>query len=109
MMKDMAIPEWIQWSRRLQAIAQTGLTYAASPYDVERYHEIRDIAVELATAAVGLPDPTIIKSLFEKGDGYATPKVDVRAVVFDGGGAAPAGARARRRLLDAARRLGRRR
>ena len=82
----MSTPLWLEWSRRLQAIAQTGLTYANSPYDVERYQEIRHLAVELATAAVDLPDTTILRSLFEKGDGYATPKVDVRAVVFDGEG-----------------------
>jgi hypothetical protein len=27
---------WIDWVRRLQAVAETGLAYAADPYDVKR-------------------------------------------------------------------------
>src|SRR4029453_8249019 len=30
-------PAWLRWAERLQAIAQTGLTYAKDPYDLERY------------------------------------------------------------------------
>ena len=33
-------PQWLRWSRQLMAIAQNGLTYANSPYDVEpRVHQ----------------------------------------------------------------------
>ena len=27
---------WLKWSKRLQAIAQNGLTFARDPYDIER-------------------------------------------------------------------------
>ena len=37
-------PNWLDWTQRLQAIAQTGLTFARDPYDVERYEQIRQIA-----------------------------------------------------------------
>ena len=37
---------WIQWAARLSAIAQTGLTFAKDPFDVERYHSIGAIAAE---------------------------------------------------------------
>ena len=30
-------PAWIDWTQRLQAIAQNGLTFARDPYDIERY------------------------------------------------------------------------
>ena len=41
------LPNWLAWSRRLQAIAQIGLTYAQDPFDIERYHQIRDIIMSI--------------------------------------------------------------
>lgn len=75
------IPRWVDWARRLQAIAQTGLSYPKSPYDIERYEAIREIAAEMmATQAnVDLGD---VRSLFANEIGHTTPKVDVRGVVF---------------------------
>jgi len=40
-------PKWLIWARRLQSIAQAGLTYSRDKYDIERFHQIRDIAVEM--------------------------------------------------------------
>ena len=80
------LPRLLDWTRRLQAIAQTGLTFARDPYDVERYHAIRQLAAEMAgTGAAGL-DAAELVDLFARDSGYATPKVDVRAVVFDAAG-----------------------
>lgn len=76
--------QWLRWAERLQAIAQTGLTYARDPYDVERYRELREIAAEIAARHLELPVETVAAS-FASGTGYPTPKVDVRAVVFQGG------------------------
>lgn len=78
----MTDPQWLLWARRLQAIAQTGLTYAAGNYDIERYQSVRAIAAEMLAAGSGLADWAPVLSLFEHDDGYATPKVDVRAAVF---------------------------
>ena len=39
--------DWLRWVRRLQGIAQTGLTYSKDAYDVARYTEIRRIAAEM--------------------------------------------------------------
>ena len=47
-------PTWLDWARRLYALAQTGLTFAESPYDIERYEAIRTIAAEIEQAAPGL-------------------------------------------------------
>jgi ADP-ribose pyrophosphatase YjhB (NUDIX family) len=74
-------PAWLGWAQRIQAIAQTGLTYARDPYDRERYEELRGIAVEMASAALGEPSDAV-RVAFASGLGYPTPKVDVRAVVF---------------------------
>jgi hypothetical protein len=30
-------PDWLRWVKRLQAIAQDGLTYARDGYDLGRY------------------------------------------------------------------------
>jgi len=77
-------PDWLRWAQRLQAIAQTGLTYAAGPYDRERYEELRAIAVEMASFGLSAP-PDEVRVAFASSLGYPTPKVDVRAVVFRDG------------------------
>jgi ADP-ribose pyrophosphatase YjhB (NUDIX family) len=76
-------PPWLEWAQRLQAIAQTGLTYAQGPFDTERYVAIREIAAEIIAGGAGLTDTSVILDLFKGDVGYATPKVDVRAAVFD--------------------------
>lgn len=78
--------EWLEWTRRLQAIAQSGLAYAEDPYDMERYEQIRRIAAEIAASRSGTVADGI-DALFSEGSGYATPKVDIRAVVLDEEGA----------------------
>ncbi|MBL0159007.1 MAG: NUDIX hydrolase [Bryobacterales bacterium] len=75
---------WLEWARRLQAISQTGLTYAKDPFDVERYEAIREISAEIMADGAGVTDAARIVDLFRGDVGYATPKVDVRAAVFDG-------------------------
>jgi ADP-ribose pyrophosphatase YjhB (NUDIX family) len=72
---------WLEWSKRLQAIAQNGLTFAHDPFDIERYGAIRQIAAEMLAESSDL-EQTVILGLLEKETGYATPKVDVRGVVF---------------------------
>ena len=49
---------WIRTAQRIQAIAQTGLTYAVSPYDVERYSELAGIAASMMAG----PEPERIDS-----------------------------------------------
>ncbi|MUL35663.1 NUDIX hydrolase [Gloeocapsopsis dulcis] len=73
--------KWLKWSQQLQAIAQIGLTYSQSPYDSERYQQIRQIAAEIM-ATYAHEAPTYVCDLFSKEEGYATPKVDVRGAVF---------------------------
>src|SRR5215218_6055362 len=72
---------WLEWTRRLQAIAQSGLTYAKDPYDVERYEQVRQIAAEIAASHTEAPVDRI-DDLFSRESGYATPKLDIRAVVL---------------------------
>jgi ADP-ribose pyrophosphatase YjhB (NUDIX family) len=74
-------PIWIDWAKRLQALAQTGLTYADSPYDVERYEQVRHIAAEMAANRSDTALPQVL-DLFSHDTGYTTPKVDVRGAIF---------------------------
>jgi ADP-ribose pyrophosphatase YjhB (NUDIX family) len=57
------------------------LTFAESPYDIERYTTIRTIAAEMIAQGSG-QDIDRVLDLFACEAGYATPKVDVRGVVF---------------------------
>ncbi len=82
----MSIPisDWLGWARRLHSIAQAGLTYTENPFDVERYHQIQTIAAELLAAGTQIPQ-SAIQEVLDAQSGYATPKLDVRAVVFQEG------------------------
>jgi ADP-ribose pyrophosphatase YjhB (NUDIX family) len=74
-------PKWLDWATRIQAIAQSGLTFAHDPYDVERYEALREIAAEMLAAGSDA-ELSYIQNLFADQAGYATPKVDVRGAVF---------------------------
>ncbi len=75
-------PQWLDWAKRLQAIAQTGVTFTKDHYDVERYEAIRQIAAEILAAGTGAAGIEPIVELLRRDTGYATPKVDVRAAVI---------------------------
>ena len=66
-------PIWIDWTKRLQALAQTGLTYAESPYDVERYEEVRHIAAEIAANRSDTVLPQVL-DLFSHDTAIPRPK-----------------------------------
>jgi ADP-ribose pyrophosphatase YjhB (NUDIX family) len=68
----------------LQAIAQNGLTYCDNPFDIERYHQVREVAAEMMAALSG-QGPERLLDWMEAEAGYATPKIDVRGVVFRNG------------------------
>ena len=72
---------WLTWAQKLQAIAQTGLAYSKDAYDIERYQQLRDIAVNMVCDNTAASEEQV-RPDFALGSGYPTPKVDVRAVVF---------------------------
>jgi ADP-ribose pyrophosphatase YjhB (NUDIX family) len=79
----MKAVELLAYAQRLQAIAQAGLTYTTSPYDIERYEEVRTLSARLLAALTDEDFEKIIR-VFASETGYQTPKVDVRAVIFRG-------------------------
>lgn len=72
---------WIEWTQRLAAIAQSGLTYARDPFDIERYEALRELAADVVADHTGRP-ALDVDAYFRAEAGYATPKIDVRGVVF---------------------------
>ena len=73
---------WLDWVRRLQAVAHNGLHYATNPFDEERFAEVRDVAV--AMAALGPDEPETLARRFAQEPGHATPKLDIRGVLARG-------------------------
>lgn len=68
--------------KRIQSLSEIGLEYSETPYDIERYEELREISLLLLEKITDIPIEKIIPIIEEK-NGYKTPKVDVRAVVFN--------------------------
>jgi ADP-ribose pyrophosphatase len=95
-------PKWLDWAKQIQAIAQTGLTYATDVYDIERYEALRQMSIEILAEYTSVSHEKIALA-FASDNGYTTPKTDIRAVVFkdhkillvrekmDGGWALPGG------------------
>lgn len=75
---------WLEWASRLQSIAQAGLTFGETQYDIDRYQQIRDLSIEILNEYTGVSHEKV-RDLFASGTGYQTPKVDIRASVFRNG------------------------
>jgi ADP-ribose pyrophosphatase YjhB (NUDIX family) len=71
------------WARELQAIAQSGLAWEPREYDRQRFEQVRRVAAEIIACADG-GEPERIEGILGAETGHATPKIDVRGVVFRG-------------------------
>lgn len=69
-------------AQRIRALSQNGLTYSLSEYDTERYNELIHISNEIVALSAGL-DTESIGMCYHPRKEYITPKVDIRAVVFN--------------------------
>ncbi|MEJ2905799.1 NUDIX hydrolase N-terminal domain-containing protein [Pedobacter panaciterrae] len=72
----------LNYAKRLRSIAHLGLTYANNEYDTDRYRELEQISLEMMNMATGLPSDQLA-GYFSAAKEYITPKVDIRAVIFD--------------------------
>jgi len=68
--------------KRIQSITETGLQYSPNEFDMERYKEIHSISLRLLEFLTDQPYEKI-KLYIEENNGYKTPKIDVRAAVFN--------------------------
>jgi ADP-ribose pyrophosphatase YjhB (NUDIX family) len=73
----------LAWARKVQAIAHNGLLFTRDSFDRERYTQLQNLANSIIAAELDIPLGKA-KALWDKEDGYATPKVDVRGGVFKG-------------------------
>ena len=71
----------LETAKKIQSIAQAGISFATDEYDLERYEQLRQISAEILSN-ISETEITKVKSLFLNDDGYQTPKVDIRAVIF---------------------------
>src|SRR3954447_14925047 len=83
---DASSTAWLARVRALQAIAQEGLTYARNPFDTARYARLKEVTADIAGALDAEGTPGQLRLAVEQADGYLTPKLDVRAAVFDDDG-----------------------
>lgn len=75
---------YLEWAREIQALAQTGFHYASNDYQKQRCQRLMEIAAEMIAENTGQEARPIVKA-YQAQLGYATPKIDVRAVVFRDG------------------------
>ena len=75
--------ELLKWFRQLRSISQYGLTYTKDAYDRERFASVGAVATDIATHLVGASADVVDETL-QLEVGPPTPKLDVRAAVFQG-------------------------
>ncbi|GBD88981.1 pyrimidine (deoxy)nucleoside triphosphate pyrophosphohydrolase [bacterium BMS3Abin03] len=73
--------QWLKWAREIQELSQTGLAFAVTKYEKERYTRLLEITAEIVEHHTQLEKEAVKKVLMEQ-PGYATPKIDVRAAVI---------------------------
>ncbi|MGG6311325.1 NUDIX hydrolase [Paenibacillus macerans] len=73
--------QWLEWAKQIQAISQAGLAYSKDIYDLERFEMLREMSVDIMNRYTEV-ETEKVRALFASETGYATPKVDVRGVVF---------------------------
>ena len=74
--------ELLMLAKRVQAIAENGLHYTENDYDQERYGDLEEISTQMISLVTNLSHETIKLATPEK-NGYRTPKIDVRCVIFN--------------------------
>ena len=72
----------LQLVKQVQALAENGLHFSENDFDLDRYQVLEEISLRMLSLVTGLSDETIRVTTPER-NGYRTPKVDVRAVIFN--------------------------
>jgi ADP-ribose pyrophosphatase YjhB (NUDIX family) len=80
-MEDNKIPKWLKWAREIQQLSQTGLAFAITDYEKQRYKRLTEITAEIVGHHTSLEKEAVEKVLMKQ-PGYATPKIDIRAAVI---------------------------
>jgi ADP-ribose pyrophosphatase YjhB (NUDIX family) len=78
------IPQWLEWAREIQSLSQTGITFAHSEFDVERYKRLTEISAEIIEHFTEWPKEKLLAEFLAQ-PGYSTPKIDVRGAAVENG------------------------
>ncbi len=74
--------ELITLAQRIRALSQTGLAYSTNEYEIDRCHELIKISNRITSIVSGVKEEDI-EACYHPAKEYVTPKVDIRAVVFN--------------------------
>ena len=80
-MEENKIPQWLNWAREIQQLSQTGLAFAVTDYEKQRYKRLIEITTEIVEHHTSLEKEAVEKVMMKQ-PGYATPKIDIRAAVI---------------------------
>jgi ADP-ribose pyrophosphatase YjhB (NUDIX family) len=83
-------PQWMIWAREIRAIGQTGLYFSktinhsesSAVFDQQRYSRLVEISAEIIETHSDISKTALLQT-FNREAGYITPKIDVRAAVFE--------------------------
>jgi ADP-ribose pyrophosphatase YjhB (NUDIX family) len=73
---------WLTIAKRINSIAQTGFAFTRDDFDRERYSELLDISISILNNITDI-DTEKLDFIFNREIGYQTPKVGIRAVIFN--------------------------
>ena len=74
--------ELITLAQRIRAMSQTALTYSSNEYEIERSNEFIEISDRITAIVSGAKEEDI-NACYTPIKEYVTPKVDIRAVIFN--------------------------
>ena len=74
--------ELITLAQRIRAMSQTALTYSSNEYEIERSNEFIGISDRITAIVSGVKEDDI-NVCYVPVKEYTTPKVDIRAVIFN--------------------------
>ncbi|MDO5471365.1 MAG: NUDIX hydrolase N-terminal domain-containing protein [Akkermansia sp.] len=77
-------PQWLEWAKELQFIAQAGIEYSRDPFDKERFERLRELSAAMLAHMSDTPLEKV-RELFCNETGFQTPKLDSRAAIIRDG------------------------
>ena len=80
-MRNYSNMHWLTVAKRIYSIAQNGLTFSKDSFDLERYSELLNLSLGIINNITGI-DATTLEFVFNRNNGYQTPKVAIRAVII---------------------------
>jgi ADP-ribose pyrophosphatase YjhB (NUDIX family) len=81
--RKLKIPDhWLSIAKRINAISQTGLSFTSDEHDRERYTELLDLSIQILGHITEIENEKL-QFVFNREKGYQTPKIAVRAVIFN--------------------------